>query len=58
MWRAYSELVPFRRFRKAVQQGRSNAKSLRYVESVSDARTPLAAFLNGLLGFLPALLLG
>ena len=42
-----------RLFRKAVQQGRSkrrgDAYSLRYVEPLSAARTPLADFANSLL---------
>ena len=42
-----------RLFRKAVQQGRSerrgDAYSVRYVEPLSDARTPLADFINSLL---------
>jgi hypothetical protein len=42
-----------RLFRKAVQQGRSErrgeAYSLPYVEPLSDARTPLAGFVNSLL---------
>ena len=43
-----------RLFRKAVQQGRSKrrgeAYSLPYVEPLSVARTPLADFINSLLG--------
>jgi hypothetical protein len=43
-----------RLFRKAVQQGRSKqrgeAYSLQYVEPLSVARTPLADFVNSLLG--------
>ncbi len=43
-----------RLFRKAVRQGRSKrsgeAYSLRYVEPLSAARTPLADFINSLLG--------
>jgi len=43
-----------RLFRKAVQQGRSKrrgeAYSLRSVEPLSAARTPLADFVNSLLG--------
>jgi hypothetical protein len=43
-----------RLFRKAVQQGRSErrgeAYSVPYVEPLSDARTPLADFVNSLLG--------
>ena len=46
-----------RLFRKAVQQGRSEqrgeAYSLSYVEPLSDARTPLADFVNSLLAYLP-----
>jgi hypothetical protein len=42
-----------RLFRKAVQQGRSeqrgDAYSVQYVEPLSDARTPLAGFVNSLL---------
>jgi hypothetical protein len=42
-----------RLFRKAVQQGRSErggeSYSAPYVEPLSDARTPLAAFVNSLL---------
>ncbi len=42
-----------RLFRKAVQQGRSErrgeAYSVPYVEPLSDARTPLAGFINSLL---------
>ena len=42
-----------RLFRKAVQQGRSerrgDAYSVPYVEPLSDARTPLADFINSLL---------
>jgi len=42
-----------RLFRKAVQQGRSerrgDAYSVPYVEPLSDARTPLADFVNSLL---------
>jgi hypothetical protein len=45
-----------RLFRKAVQQGRSKRRgesySLPYVEPLSVARTPLAAFVNSLLGML------
>jgi hypothetical protein len=45
-----------RLFRKAVQQGRSEqrgeAYSLSYVELLSDARTPLADFVNSLLAIL------
>jgi hypothetical protein len=45
--------MPRRLFRKAVQQGRSERRgesySGPYVESLSDVRTPLAAFLNSLL---------
>jgi hypothetical protein len=43
-----------RLFRKAVQQGRSKrrgeAYSLQYVEPLSAVRTPLADFVNSLLG--------
>ena len=43
-----------RLFRKAVQQGRSERRgdtySVPYVEPLSDARTPLADFVNSLLG--------
>ena len=42
-----------RLFRKAVEQGRSERRgesySLPYVEPLSDARTPLASFVNSLL---------
>jgi hypothetical protein len=42
-----------RLFRKSVQQGRSkqrgDAYSVQYVEPLSDARTPLADFINSLL---------
>jgi len=45
--------MPRRLFRKAVQQGRSarrgEAYSSLYVEPLSDARTPLAGFVNSLL---------
>jgi len=45
--------VDRRLFRKAVQQGRSErrgeAYSLPYVEPLSEARTPLAGFVNSLL---------
>ena len=45
--------VARRLFRKAVQQGRSERRgesySLPYVEPLSDARTPLADFVNSLL---------
>jgi hypothetical protein len=45
--------IPRRLFRKAVQQGRSERRgesySLPYVEPLSDARTPLADFVNSLL---------
>jgi len=45
--------APHRLFRKAVQQGRSErggkSYSLPYVEPLSEARTPLAAFVNSLL---------
>jgi hypothetical protein len=48
-----------RLFRKAVQQGRSerrgDAYSVRYVEPLSDARTPLADFINNLLAGLQPL---
>ena len=44
-----------RLFRKAVQQGRSERRgesySVPYVEPLSDVRTPLVAFVNGLLGW-------
>jgi hypothetical protein len=44
---------PRRLFRKAVRQGRSERRgesySVPYVEPLSDARTPLAAFVNSLL---------
>lgn len=47
-----------RLFGKAVQQGRSRrrgeAYSLRYVESLRAARTPLAAFVNSLLAIVGA----
>jgi hypothetical protein len=43
-----------RLFRKAVQQGRSERRGeaypVPYVEPLSDARTPLADFVNSLLG--------
>ena len=43
-----------RLFRKAIQQGRSerrgDAYSVPYVEPLNDARTPLADFVNSLLG--------
>ena len=46
--------VPHRLFRKAVQQGRSERRgesySLPYGEPLSEASTPLAAFVNSLLG--------
>ena len=45
--------MPRRLFRKAVQQGRSErrgeAYSGSYVEPLSEARTPLAGFVNSLL---------
>jgi hypothetical protein len=45
--------VPHRLFKKAVQQGRSKRRgesySLPYVEPLSEARTPLADFVNSLL---------
>jgi hypothetical protein len=45
--------VAYRLFRKAVQQGRSERRgesySVLYVEPLSDARTPLADFVNSLL---------
>ena len=45
--------MPRRLFRKAVQQGRSERRgesySVLYVEPLSDARTPLADFVNSLL---------
>ena len=45
--------MPRRLFRKAVQQGRSEQRgesySVLYVEPLSDARTPLADFVNNLL---------
>jgi hypothetical protein len=45
--------VARRLFRKAVQQGRSERSgesySVPYVEPLSDARTPLAGFINSLL---------
>ena len=45
--------MPRRLFRKAVQQGRSerrgDAYSGSYVEPLSEARTPLAGFVNSLL---------
>ena len=48
---------PSRLYRKGVQQGRSerrgDAYSVSYVEPLSDARTPLAEFLNSLLGSVP-----
>ncbi len=47
-------------FRKAVQQGRSERRgesySVPYVEPLSDARTPLAAFVNSLLVSTPEFL--
>jgi hypothetical protein len=46
--------MPGRLFRKAVQQTRSERRgesySGPYVEPLSDARTPLADFVNSLLG--------
>jgi hypothetical protein len=46
--------MPRRLFRKAVQQGRSELRgstySLPYVEPLSDERTPLADFVNSLIG--------
>lgn len=43
-----------RLFRKAAQQGRSERRSesysFPYVEPLSDARTPLAGFINSLSG--------
>jgi hypothetical protein len=49
--------MPRRLFRKAVQQGRSERRgesySIPYVEPLSDARTPLAAFINSLLEIPP-----
>jgi len=45
--------MPRRLFRKAVQQGRSERRvesySLQYGEPLSDARTPVAAFVDSLL---------
>jgi hypothetical protein len=44
-----SSITPRRLFRKAVQQ-RGEAYAGRYVELLSAARTPLAGFINSLLG--------
>lgn len=47
--------MPCRLFRKVVQQGRNERRgesySVLYVESLSDERTPLAAFVNSLIGY-------
>jgi hypothetical protein len=51
LWRTRSP-IPARVFKKAVQQGRSERRNeayfVPYVELLSDARTPLAAFFNTL----------